>query len=251
MIKNTDTSWQKVAPWYNRITKNGGHYYHQHVVIPGLLRLLNLQPTSRLLDLACGSGVLSQAIDKDVEYVGIDLATDLIRAAKEDKNDKHRYLVGDVTKPLNINGQFTHTVIVLSLQNIKVPTEVIKQTAEKLVSGGKLVIVLNHPCFRIPRQSGWDVDPATKQQKRWETRYMTPMEIPITAHPGQKQSPITWSYHYPLSEYTKMIKENGFLIQEIEEWTSDKQSVGKAANSENRAREEFPLFLAISATKLP
>jgi hypothetical protein len=36
----------------------------------------------------------------------------------------------------------------------------------------------------------------------------------------------------------------------MEEWTSDKVSVGKAAKGENRARAEFPLFMAIRAVKV-
>ena len=40
------------------------------------------------------------------------------------------------------------------------------------------------------------------------------------------------------------------LNEEInEEWISDKRSMGKRAGMENRAREEFPLFLAILAKK--
>jgi len=40
------------------------------------------------------------------------------------------------------------------------------------------------------------------------------------------------------------------VIANLEEWTSDKVSFGKSARSENRARREFPLFLAIKAVKI-
>ena len=68
-------SWEKVAPWYNRLTDDGrGHYYHQHVVIPGVLRLLDLNskpssPNPKLVDIACGNGVLAQALPKNVEII--------------------------------------------------------------------------------------------------------------------------------------------------------------------------------------
>jgi len=42
-----------------------------------------------------------------------------------------------------------------------------------------LVIVLNHPCFRIPRQSGWGIDEKNKLQFRKVIKYMSPMEIPL------------------------------------------------------------------------
>ena len=72
--KSRPTSWQRVAPWYNKITEGGGHYYHQHVVIPGVLRLLELNSkfliqNSKVLDLACGNGVLAEALPKDTGYI--------------------------------------------------------------------------------------------------------------------------------------------------------------------------------------
>ena len=75
------------------------------------------------------------------------------------------------------------------------------------------------------------------------------MEIPINMHPGEKSSPITWSFHLPIEEYSKMLFESGFYIEKIEEWTSEKKSVGKMARAENRAREEFPMFMTILAVR--
>lgn len=78
---------------------------------------------------------------------------------------------------------------------------------------------------------------------------MSPMEIPINMNPSDRNSPITMSYHFPLSDYSKMLKDAGFVIDLIEEWTSDKESEGRAARMENRSRSEIPLFLAIRAVK--
>ena len=66
-------------------------------------------------------------------------------------------------------------------------------------------------------------------------------------NPGDSGSQVTWSFHHPLSFYTDLLTKRGLVIDAIEEWTSDKESVGKAARMENRSRGEFPLFLAIRA----
>ena len=79
---------------------------------------------------------------------------------------------------------------------------------------------------------------------------MSPMEIPINMNPSDRSSPITMSYHYPLSDYSKMLKDAGFVIDLIEEWTSDKESEGRVARMENRSRAEIPLFIAIRAIKI-
>lgn len=253
MRKNfRNTSWQKVAPWYNKVTRGGeGHYYHQHVVIPGVLHLLSLSPVSNLLDLACGNGVLANSLPKGVKYTGVDLSESLIRTAKnEDKNSNHKYLVADVTMPLTIPDNFTHAAIILALQNIESPEAILENAGKHLLPDGKLVIVLNHPAFRIPRQSSWGIDEERKIQYRRVDKYMSPMDIPININPSDRNSEVAMSYHYPLSAYSKMFKDVGFVIELIEEWTSDKESVGRAGRMENRSRAEIPLFMAIVARKV-
>ncbi len=250
------SSWQKVAPWYSKITEHGqGHYYHQHVVIPGVLRLLDLKPqipNSRfqILDLACGNGVLAKAIPGETVYYGVDIAPSLIKEAeKTDRNFKHKYEVADITKPFTAPTDFTHAAIVLALQNTQSPGNVLRNAAKHLVSGGSLVMVLNHPAFRIPRQSSWGIDEGKKTQYRRIDKYMSPMNIPINMNPSDRNSQITTSYHLPISMYSKLLNEAGFVIEIIEEWTSDKESEGRAAKMENRSRAEIPLFLAIKARK--
>jgi len=255
-MRKRSTSWQKVAPWYNKITERGqGHYYHQHVVIPGVLRLLDfgLQPSTinhKLLDLACGNGVLAGSLPKYVEYLGVDVAPDLInQAERTDRNSKHKYLIADITKPLPINEKFDAATIILALQNISNPFAVLQNLSKLLNENGKLIIVLNHPAFRIPRQSSWGIDSDRKIQYRRVDKYMSPMEIPINMNPSDRNSKVTMSYHFPVSGYSKMLKDAGFVIEDIEEWTSDKESEGRAARMENRSRAEIPLFMAIKAIK--
>lgn len=251
--KNNATSWQPVSKWYDKLVGDKGQYYHQHVAIPGVLKLLNLHANSKLLDIACGQGVLSRAIDKHVEYAGFDIASDLIASAKKlDKNPKHGFHIADATKQFPIGNRiFSHAACILALQNIEFPETVIEQTAAHLEKNGTLVIVLNHPAFRIPRQSSWGIDESNKLQYRRINRYLSPLKIPITMHPGQKQSALTWSFHQPVSYYISCLISHGFVIDALEEWASDKESqAGKSAKMENRSRAEIPLFMAIRARKL-
>ncbi len=243
------TSWQPVKRWYSRLTSGKGHYFHQHLITPGVIPLLHLSNTSKVLDLGCGSGVLARSLPAEVNYTGVDVSAGLIEEArKQDHNPKHQYLVRDVTRPISLTG-FTHAVFVLSLQNMKDQAKAIATAAQSLAPVGILVIVLNHPCFRIPRQSSWEIDPKNKLEYRRLNRYLTPLEVPINAHPGHSRSAITWSFHHPLSDYFKYLNQAGFKVELLEEWTSDKKSAGPHAKMENRSRKEFPLFLAIKAVK--
>ena len=246
------TSWQQVGKWYKGLVSDKGHFYHQSLIMPGVIRLLALQNNSSLLDLACGQGVLARHIPKISSYLGIDSSSLLIDAARlKNHQENYKFIVGDVTKPLPVTKtDFSHTAIILALQNIQNPQVLLSNAQKHLVSGGKLVIVINHPCFRIPRQSSWEIDQKNKLEYRRINRYLTPLKIPISNHPGHTNSPITWSFHWPISAICNFLFQVGFVIETIEEWASGKTSVGKAARMENRARSEFPLFMAIAARKI-
>lgn len=257
------TSWQHVHSWYNSITGVKGHYFHEHVILPRVLSLIKNSNSQSVIDLACGNGILGRSLP-NIRYLGIDSAPGLIEHAKKNDAKKHHwYMTGDMTRTLtetfitnslpdwNAPLLFDAATCILALQNIQDGSRVIENISHFVKEQGLFILVLNHPSFRIPRQSGWGIDEKNKLQYRKIMKYMSPLEIPITMNPGQKTaSHITWSYHYPLSTYTQWLKQSGFVISDMEEWTSDKESVGKAAKMENTARNEIPLFLCIVAKKV-
>lgn len=253
MAKQQKTSWESSAKWYDEAVGEKGHYYHEHVIIPKLLQLMELSKTERpkILDIACGQGILARHIPDGIPYLGIDISASLIRSAKERADKKnHQFLVQDATKKMTLpDRDFTHAAIILALQNIAEPLQVLKNGAHHLAPGGKLFIVLNHPCFRIPRQSSWGIDEPKKLQYRRVDSYLTSLKIPIQTHPGKREEVQTLTFHHPLSAFTKWLKEAGFVVLEIEEWISDKKSEGGRAKMENRAREEFPLFMTLVCQK--
>ncbi len=255
MAKQPTTSWNSVGRWYDDAVGEQGHYYHQNIIIPNIVKMLNFsdkEKTAALLDLACGQGVLSRHLPPHVSYTGIDIAPQLITSARQyNRNPNHQFMQGDATYPLPTKKtDFTHATIILALQNIEAPLKVFQNAARHLQPNAPFIIVLNHPCFRIPRQSSWKVDQENKVQYRRIDRYMSDMKIPIQMHPGKgKESQQTWSFHHPLSSYTHWLYETGFTLDLIEEWCSNKISEGKAAKMENRSREEIPLFMALLARK--
>ena len=251
------TSWNSSSKWYNNIVQDKGHFYHQSIVIPRALKLLNFSQSKpqSLLDLACGQGVLSRHISNEVEYLGIDISKNLIKSAQQmNKSKLAQFISQDVTLKLQTKKEdFTHAAIVLALQNIANGQLVIKNAFDHLGKNGKLLIILNHPCFRIPRQSEWLVDKEQMQQSRKIKSYMSAMEIPIQTNPSKgASSEQTISFHHPLTSYFQWLNSSGFMVQSVEEWCSEKESMGKspAAKMENRARAQIPLFMAILAVKI-
>lgn len=245
MTKNWDSS----EKWYTSCVGEKGHYYHQAVVLPNALRLLGKKGS--LLDLGCGQGVFARHIDEAAEYCGIDQSKELISSAKKMSKDR-QFHVADASGDLPIEKKdFDKACFILSLQNMEHGEMAVATAGRHVKKQGKLLIVLNHPCFRIPRQSAWGIDEKMHLQYRRMNGYLTPLDIPIQTNPGQKDaSADTVSYHHSLSDYSSWLQKAGFAITSMEEWISDKKSEGAKAKMEDRARKEFPLFLAILATKV-
>lgn len=247
------TSWQSVSSWYDAYHKDEGGYYHREVILPRIKKLISFNEESKVLDLACGEGILARHLPKESTYFGIDDAPSLIKVAKEkDKSPNHQYVVGDVTRDLQAPLlHFTHALCILAIQNISIPKKVFANASKHLTQEGYFTLVLNHPCFRIPKHSSWNIDLKNQTQSRVLDRYLSPTKIQISTHPSQQEkSEQTVSFHRPLSYYFEELKEAGFYVEELLELCSNKKSYGKMARAENFARNEFPLFLVLHCKKI-
>jgi len=247
-----DTSWEEVERWYSSCVGEKGHYYHRTLIVPGALRMLCIdeKKTVSLLDLGCGQGVFARALPSSCHYVGIDASKSLIQEAKKQmRNPSFRFIQADVTEKLPLEkSDFDRALFLLSLQNMERQEAAIANARAHLRKGGHLLLVLNHPCFRIPRQSSWGIDEASKLQFRRIQRYMSPLKIPIQMNPGSKEAPLqTFSFHHSLTDTIGFLSKANFSVIGFEEWCSDKKSSGAKAKMEDRARSEIPLFLAILA----
>lgn len=245
------TSWGGVSNWYSDLVGEKGQYFHQKLIIPKLIQILKLKKEDSLLDLGCGEGVFERSIPTETNYLGIDVAESLVREAKKkSRTDHHRFHLANLSRPIKIQDQFTAAVCILALQNMEHGEQCVKTAGQLLKPKAKFAIVLNHPSFRIPRQSSWGFDEKNKLQFRKVNRYLSPLEIPIQMNPGKTQGKMTWSFHHPLSTYFSWLKSAGFVVEDCQEWASGKESEGKAAKMENRARSEFPMFLCLVARKI-
>jgi ubiquinone/menaquinone biosynthesis C-methylase UbiE len=244
------TDWGDVADWYDQHVGDTGGEYHRQVVIPGAVKLLAATAGEKVIDVACGQGVLCRILhSQGVAVTGVDAATQMIRAARQHGPAEINYLVGDARDLSEIDSaQFDAVACILAIQNIHPLPPVFQASARVLKNGGRLVIVMMHPCFRGPKETSWGWDESAKVQYRRIDRYLLPRKTPITTHPGSNPDQYTWTFHRPISAYVKALRQAGFLIDTLDEWPSHKQSTsGPRAAAENRAREEIPMFLAIRA----
>lgn len=250
-----DTSWNNVATWYHDLLESGDGTYQKDVILPNITRLLGDIKNKTVLDLACGPGYFVREYARvGAKVIGIDLAPELIALGKEmmAKEKFASNVTWHVASADRIPMVTDHSVdvitIILSLQNIENMASVFRECARVLKTDGKLLLVLNHPTFRIPKQSDWGWDEQKNVQYRRVDAYLSESKVKIDMHPGKKTDDYTISFHRPLQTYAKQLSKAGFAITRLEEWISNRIGPkGKTFKALEKSRHEIPLFLFIEA----
>ena len=247
--KQKNTSWENVADWYDKLLGGEGTY-QKELILPNLLRLMDIRRGSAVLDLACGPGFFAREFAaRGATVTGVDASTALIAIAKKNVvpgSSATFHTAPADALPFIKNGTIDKAAIVLALQNIENVAAALRECARTIKKGGELYIVLNHPAFRVPKASSWGWDEKEKMQYRRVDRYLSELKVLIQMHPGDKPNQYTTSFHRPLQYYFKALNKEGFSVLLMEEWNSHKKSQeGPHARAEDLARKEIPLFLCL------
>jgi RluA family pseudouridine synthase len=272
----TASSWDHVAAWYDELLEGRRSDHYDQVILPGTVRLLSPRAGERVLDVACGQGILCRELQGlGAACVGVDSSAQLIGIAQR-LDPKSTYLAGDARElaGLEAGPEFDAATCVMALMNIEPLSPVMAGVAKHLKAGGRFVSVVLHPAFRSPGQTSWgwaevsNDDPAprkpgsrsrapsapTQRQFRRVDGYLSPAQREIVMNPGAashgRGAVTTVTHHRPIQAYVKALCDVGLRVTALEEWASARQSQpGPRAGEENRARREIPMFLAIRAEK--
>lgn len=260
-MNSIKTSWDGVADWYDDLLEQNPDSFQKNVIMPNLIRIVDPKKGMTILDLACGQGYFSRAFFQNgAKVIGYDISKELITLALEqekkrkDGEDRIQFHVTPADSlPFMQNETMDVVTIILALQNIENIQGVFAECSRVLKPGGRLVIVINHPAFRIPQRSDWGWDEKLGKQFRRLDAYMSDDQIKIDMTPGEKivtKKKFTVSFHRSLQSYFKILSKSGFSVIRLEEWISHKKSQnGPRAIEEDRMRKEIPMFLCLESKK--
>lgn len=254
---STDRGWDPVAAWYDKLVGETGSDYHKNVILPAALRMLDAKPGESVIDVCCGQGVLVRPLLEAGagRVTGVDASPRLIESAasRHGKDPRVSFVVADVCKiGAWADGSHDAATCLMAVHDVPDADAMFSNITRALKPGGRAIFVFMHPCFRIPRKTHWGWDGDQKIQYRRIDSYGTPLEIPITTHPGKDSGEKTAFHHRPLSELLTSMGRGGLAVTACEELYSHRRSQGSGpfSKAEHRAAEEFPLFIALMAVKL-
>ncbi|MGH2401783.1 MAG: class I SAM-dependent methyltransferase, partial [Candidatus Limnocylindria bacterium] len=160
-----ETSWERVATWYDGWIGDRGSTYHRELAIPAALDLLDPRPGEEVLDVGGGQGVIAPAlVESGARVTVVDASAKLIAAAKRRHGRLRgaRFLAGDARRLQAVAGlgaeAYDAATFILSIQDMDPLDDVVRGVDWALKPVSRVVVLMTHPAFRQPRHSGWGYD---------------------------------------------------------------------------------------------
>jgi SAM-dependent methyltransferase len=237
--------WDHLADWYDGWVGPGGSRYHRVQAIPLALDLLGLRGGERLVDIGAGQGVLAPHVRRaGATYVGVDASPRMVALARRHHGRDGRFVLADarsLDRVAALSGQrFDAAIFLLSVQDMDPLDRILGSTAVILSRAARIVMVLTHPAFRVPRHSGWLFDPDRDLAVRRVDAYLRPMAVPLSGHRGAAGPSTT--FHRPLSAYVNGLADVGFRIDAMVE-------LGDDLRTPPSTNADIPLFLGLRARR--
>lgn len=221
-------AWDKKAAFWDDLHGDRGNRFHQELIGPAVERLLDLQPRERVLDIACGSGVLARRLAELGGLVtAVDFSAGLVERAKargQTGGEQIRYLVADATDEDALaalgEGAFDAVTCTMALMDMPVVAPLYRAVKRLLLPGGRFVFATSHPAFN----SNDPVFTAELEDVEGELVLRNALKIsryksipPQKAMGAQNEPTPHYYYHRPLEELLGEAFKAGLVLDGLEE----------------------------------
>jgi SAM-dependent methyltransferase len=235
--------WEDVASWWQQGFTEGADPEYEEQILPLLVG--HLAGANRVLDVGCGEGQVGRRAFRldGVSFVaGIDPTWAQVRIAA--LRDGGVEVVRAAAERLPFDaGSFDAAVACLVFEHIEAMDEAVAEVGRVLSSGGRFLLLLNHPLLQTPG-SGW-IDDTILEEQYWR---IGPYLVE-DSRPEEVEKDVWIPFiHRPLSRYVNAMAEAGMYLTRMEEPAPPPGFLGRAA--EYRDAATIPRLLVLRAEKL-
>ena len=148
--------WNQNAAFWDGYIGPEGNDFHRLLVAPAQMRLLDLRPGERVLEVACGNGQFAREMARaGVSVLATDFAEEFVEKARAHTEaagvDHVEYRVADATDETQLlalgEGAFDAVVCTMALMDIADIAPLARALPRLLRIGGRFVFSITHPCF--------------------------------------------------------------------------------------------------------
>ncbi len=217
--------WNGNARWWDARMQEGNDW-HNRLIAPAVVRLLDVHAGQDVADLACGNGLLARTLSQlGARVLACDGSAEFLECARtrsQEYGDRIEYRLIDLTDPNQLvtlgNAQFDAAVCNMALMDMAGITPLLDRAFRLLRPGGRFVFSILHPCFNTPGtsllaerdESGGPVKYGVRV-----TRYLglaPELGIGIPGQPARH-----YYFHRPLSVLLSACFAAGFMLDAFEE----------------------------------
>ena len=187
LIEKSNDAWRQLSSWWDENIEDGDPF-HRLLIFPGMIELVNCQPGTKILDLACGNGTLARRFTAlGASVLGTDISETFIEQARARSEEGIRYKVLDATSSSDLQDlakqeQFDVVVCSMALHDLPTITPLIDSLSALLHKDGKFIFSIPHPCFNMGEV---DLSFFSERPSLTRTNYIKPMHLEMKSKPGQ------------------------------------------------------------------
>jgi SAM-dependent methyltransferase len=220
--------WNQKSAFWDQMHGDGGNSFHQTLIYPSVEKLLDLQPGEKVLDIACGSGVLARQLAAlGAQVTACDFSEGQIERAKARRQSAGKpidYQVMDATDENALitlgEGQFDAVVTTMALMDMPTVSPLFRATKRLLKPVGRFVFANAHPAFNSnnPVFIAEMADRDGTLHSDYGLKifdYLTPKHEVAVGHADEPNP--HHSYHRPLSQLLGEAFAAGLVMDGIEE----------------------------------